>query len=234
MRDIGKNIRDIRISQNMTQDTLAEILFVTRQTVSNYENGRSRPDIDMLLRIADVLNTDVNTILYGVTVPESKRNAYNRLWAALGILAGSVIAYMLIYVISKQDIFNYHGLLQIGKLLFLPVAAFLSGWILLHTLGMFCNLKQLEGRKRKVCKIVLWSCTGIIAVSILPHVVFSIVSVIRSLTEDSYSMSMGFPVWSQISHAVVLVTYRFPFLYTVLGGAFWMAGIPAKQKDKSK
>ena len=41
MRDIGKNIRDLRKRQNMTQDELAARLFVTRQTVSNYENGDS-------------------------------------------------------------------------------------------------------------------------------------------------------------------------------------------------
>jgi len=41
MRDIGKNIRDLRSKRNMTQDELAEKLFVTRQTVSNYETGVS-------------------------------------------------------------------------------------------------------------------------------------------------------------------------------------------------
>ena len=45
MRDIGKNIRDLRKRQNMTQDELAARLFVTRQTVSNYEIGRTRPDV---------------------------------------------------------------------------------------------------------------------------------------------------------------------------------------------
>jgi len=37
MRDIGKNIKLLREERNMTQDELAERLFVTRQTVSNYE-----------------------------------------------------------------------------------------------------------------------------------------------------------------------------------------------------
>ena len=55
MRDIGKNIRDLRIRENMTQDELAEKLHVTRQTVSNYETGRSRPDVDMLTHIAQAL-----------------------------------------------------------------------------------------------------------------------------------------------------------------------------------
>lgn len=35
MRDIGKNIRDLRESKGLTQEELAARLFVTRQTVSN-------------------------------------------------------------------------------------------------------------------------------------------------------------------------------------------------------
>ena len=54
MRDIGKNIRDLRKRQNMTQDELAARLFVTRQTVSNYENGRTRPDVEQILRLAEI------------------------------------------------------------------------------------------------------------------------------------------------------------------------------------
>ena len=69
MRDIAKNIRSLRTSQNMTQDDLAEKLFVTRQTVSNYETGKSRPDVEMLARIAEVLKTDVNTLIYGPQAP---------------------------------------------------------------------------------------------------------------------------------------------------------------------
>lgn len=41
MRDIGKNIRDLRQQSHLTQEELAERLFVTRQTISNYENGVS-------------------------------------------------------------------------------------------------------------------------------------------------------------------------------------------------
>ena len=41
MANIGKNIRRLRNSKHMTQDDLAEKLFVSRQTVSNYETGGS-------------------------------------------------------------------------------------------------------------------------------------------------------------------------------------------------
>ena len=65
MGDIGKSIRQLRIQNHMTQDELAQKLFVTRQTVSNYENGKSKPDVEMLERIAEVLHTDIQTVIYG-------------------------------------------------------------------------------------------------------------------------------------------------------------------------
>ena len=68
MRDIGKNIRQLRIQKNMTQDELAKKLFVTRQTVSNYETGKSKPDVEMLERIAQMLDTDIQTVIYGPQV----------------------------------------------------------------------------------------------------------------------------------------------------------------------
>lgn len=63
MADIGASIRDLRKRHNMKQEELAALLHVTRQTVSNYENGRSRPDLDTLVRIAEIFRTDVNTLL---------------------------------------------------------------------------------------------------------------------------------------------------------------------------
>ena len=41
MRDIGKSIRSLRQKRNISQDQLAQMLHVTRQTISNYETGGS-------------------------------------------------------------------------------------------------------------------------------------------------------------------------------------------------
>lgn len=41
MRDISKNIREVRLRRGMSQEQLAQALHVTRQTVSNYETGVS-------------------------------------------------------------------------------------------------------------------------------------------------------------------------------------------------
>ncbi len=56
MASISKNIKRLRKENNLTQDTLAEKLFVTRQTVSYWETGRSQPALDMLGDLAIALN----------------------------------------------------------------------------------------------------------------------------------------------------------------------------------
>lgn len=56
MASISKNIKKLRKENNLTQETLAEKLFVTRQTVSYWETGRSQPTLDMLGDLAVALN----------------------------------------------------------------------------------------------------------------------------------------------------------------------------------
>ena len=109
MRDVGKNIKQIRLSKNMTQDSLADALYVTRQTVSNYENGRSRPDLDMLVRIAEIFDTDVNTLIYGPPVPESKKAAYKRLAISVFLLLLTGGLYLIINIIISDYLpHNYY------------------------------------------------------------------------------------------------------------------------------
>ena len=52
MAYVSKNIKKLRTGAGMNQEQLAELLGVTRQTVSNWERGVSMPDMDSLERIA--------------------------------------------------------------------------------------------------------------------------------------------------------------------------------------
>ncbi len=68
---LNENIRTIRKSKGLSQEELAIKLNVVRQTISKWEKGLSVPDSEMLLFIAEVLETPVSTLL-GETVIESK------------------------------------------------------------------------------------------------------------------------------------------------------------------
>lgn len=94
MADVGKNIRHLRIQKHMTQDELAERLFVSRQTVSHYETGKSNPDIDMLLKIAEVFQTDVTVLIFGTSDMAERRKDVRRLAAAGAVLMVLVLFYL--------------------------------------------------------------------------------------------------------------------------------------------
>lgn len=60
---LGENIAALRKKAGMTQQSLADALYVTRQTISKWEKNLSVPDADALVRLADALDTTVQTLL---------------------------------------------------------------------------------------------------------------------------------------------------------------------------
>lgn len=65
MAKVSKNIKRFRTGNGMTQDTLAEKINVTRQTVSSWENGRTQPDIEMLELLSQVFSVGIEELIYG-------------------------------------------------------------------------------------------------------------------------------------------------------------------------
>ncbi|NCA67796.1 MAG: XRE family transcriptional regulator, partial [Clostridia bacterium] len=66
MNQVGKNIKNFREKKKVTQEEMAQALFMTRQAISNWENGKTEPDIDTLQKIADFLNITMEELIYGV------------------------------------------------------------------------------------------------------------------------------------------------------------------------
>ncbi len=65
MSSIAKNIKKLRQKKGLTQEELAEKLYVTRQAVSNWETGKNQPDVDTLKSLAEVVETDIKDVIYG-------------------------------------------------------------------------------------------------------------------------------------------------------------------------
>jgi|SRR5690554_3596020 len=62
-KKVGYKISKYRKNNNLTQDDLAEELFVTRQLVSKWENGNGIPSIDVLLELSKIFNVTFEDIL---------------------------------------------------------------------------------------------------------------------------------------------------------------------------
>lgn len=68
---LKENIKSLRKSKGLSQEELAIKLNVVRQTISKWEQGLSVPDAEMLIKIAEVFDTPVSTLL-GENISESK------------------------------------------------------------------------------------------------------------------------------------------------------------------
>lgn len=61
--NIGNEIKKRRAQMNLSQEELAEKVYVTRQTVSNWETEKSYPDIHIVLLLSQVFGTTVDALL---------------------------------------------------------------------------------------------------------------------------------------------------------------------------
>ncbi len=59
--EIEKKLKEVRERAGLTQEQVAQSVMVSRQTISNWENGRSLPDIISIIKLSD---------LYGISVDE--------------------------------------------------------------------------------------------------------------------------------------------------------------------
>ena len=56
-------LKEIRLEKGFNQKEIAKKINLTQQTYSDYETGRTNPDIDTLIKIADILETTVDYLL---------------------------------------------------------------------------------------------------------------------------------------------------------------------------
>lgn len=60
---LGRNIKSIRISKGLTQDNLAELVSCNTSHISNIENNHTKVSLNVLLAIANALNTSIDYLL---------------------------------------------------------------------------------------------------------------------------------------------------------------------------
>lgn len=61
--EIGSKLKNARNEKGMTQEQAAELLDVSRQTISNWENNRSYPDIISVIKMSDIYSVSLDHLL---------------------------------------------------------------------------------------------------------------------------------------------------------------------------
>ncbi len=63
--ELGKRIQKYRKEGALSQDALAEKVFVSRQTISNWENDKSYPDVKSLVLLSEVFQVSLDQLIKG-------------------------------------------------------------------------------------------------------------------------------------------------------------------------
>lgn len=127
---LGNNIKIARKNKFMTQEQLAERLDVVRQTVSKWEKNLSVPDADLLEKLADVLDVNIQDLLgkpalnslsdsqeqidsiseqLAVIMNQEAyriRTRKNILKALIIILVSMLVIFVIWYMFGKTDVIN--------------------------------------------------------------------------------------------------------------------------------
>lgn len=111
---LGENLQRLRKEKGLSQEDVAQKLFVSRQSVSKWENGNAEPGVDNLKALAGLYGVTLDELVghaapespAGSVAPEETRGLENKQRANIGylcLLTFRVIAAVIIYSISPPS-----------------------------------------------------------------------------------------------------------------------------------
>lgn len=107
--ELGKQIRMYRLENKLSQEELADRIYVSRQTISNWENDKSYPDINSLVLLSEVFKISLDRLIKGdietmkdVIQKEEvdKMNRYGKIYTIM----------LIVTVVSAVPLFMWLGL----------------------------------------------------------------------------------------------------------------------------
>ncbi|ELB33244.1 hypothetical protein OK7_06365 [Enterococcus faecium EnGen0024] len=126
---ISKVIKQKRIEKQLTQEDIAEMLLVSKKTISNWENGRTIPDTENLIQFAKLFDLSLDNILLG----EEKIMVKNHT-KTLILLFHFVIFLSLVFTLIQSGFFYFSHSITTWLLIF-----FLSLLLIINTLIIIFN-----------------------------------------------------------------------------------------------
>lgn len=133
--EIGKHLKEHRHNLGFSQDELAEKVYVSRQTISNWENDKSYPDVESLVLLSEIFDVSVDILIKGdiekmkERINEDNRRKFEKI---------SQIFSLLFVVVIVSIVPLLHFLDHIGILI----------WIILYLFTMYFAFKVEKFKKQ--------------------------------------------------------------------------------------
>lgn len=186
--EFNEKLQELRKARGLTQEELAEALFVSRTAISKWESGRGYPSIDSLKQIANYFSISIDELLSGerlITIAENEnrtnlKNMGNMLFGVVDIFSFIMIILPLYpnkigdYIYSV-NLFNYT---QTAVFNLVIMWSFYLALILIGISKILLTQLNIEKGQKVITNISL--VLGILAVLYL------------ALTRDAYAITVVF------------------------------------------
>lgn len=116
--ELGKQIKKYRNELSLSQDVLAEKIYVSRQTISNWENDKSYPDVNSLLLLSEVFQVSIDNLIKGdiEEMKEQIKAEDKKEFEKLSNVFAILMLAMVLTPIPLVKFFNEIGMLMWGVL----------------------------------------------------------------------------------------------------------------------
>lgn len=102
--EIGKKLKDARMRSGFTQESVAEKINVSRQTISNWENEKSYPDIISVIELSNLYSISLDELLKGdekmMEHLEESTNVVKSTRKLIGVILLNIITVILLITLS--------------------------------------------------------------------------------------------------------------------------------------
>ncbi len=106
--ELGKRIKHYRTEKALSQDNLAERVYVSRQTISNWENDKSYPDINSIVLLSEVFDVSIDNLIKG-DVEQMKNEINTEEIKKMKLYSRGMLVFLLLAIVSAVPLANYLG-----------------------------------------------------------------------------------------------------------------------------
>lgn len=119
MNELGARLQALRRQANLSQQELAERLHVSRQSISKWELGTAKPDLDNMIRLSELFGVSLDELVLGKTQnkqeipqhsaqPVENAKAKRRKRMRLCLLAGVLCLVLAVVLLPLHQMFDQH------------------------------------------------------------------------------------------------------------------------------
>ena len=133
--ELGKQIKKYRIENELSQEDLANKIYVTRQSISNWENDKTYPDVNSLVLLSEIFQVSIDELIKGdlnkmkETIKKEEILKFNQ----YGLIFSVLLIVSIVSILPLTMLLGYYGLIP---------------WIFIYSVTMFYAFKVEKLKKQ--------------------------------------------------------------------------------------